>query len=333
MGKGKSMTRSRGHGVRKLRKGGRRVHGRGAGAGVRLRSVARIRGRRRAALPALLLGLLPGFGLGAAYPFSPESTPRRVFVVGEARGRTLQWLAEVGALSNEAPGAGPFAKATPGASRPAAPGAAGLPRLLLQPELLKARLDAHPRVREARVRRLPGGRLLIGATPREAHAVAVLGEQRLLVDARGAAFAEAVAADRLPELLGLPAGRTRQPQDPNLAFGVALLKAAREAGLPQPSALWLGDRPEAELPALVFDDAKTRFTALLGGGQEIPRRLSRLARLLEARPPALLQAREIDLRFGDRLILRRDASRDAGAGARGIHRAQSGADRARPGGE
>ncbi len=305
------MTRGTVHGTRRLRTGGGRAHGRGAGTRVRLRSTARARGRRRMALPALLLGLLPGFVLGAAYPFSPESAPRRAFVVGETRAQTLQWLAEVGALSNEAP-------------------------ILSQPALLKARLAAHPRVREARVLALPGGRLLIGAVKREAHAVAVLGERRLLVDARGAAFAEAGTADRLPELLGLPAGQTRQQQGPGLAFGVALLRAAREAGLPQPSALQLGERPDAELPALVFDDADARFTALLGGGEEIPRRLARLARLLEARPPALLQAREIDLRFGDRLVLRRDASHAPGAGegkgARGIHRARPAAVRARPGG-
>lgn len=324
MGKGKLMPRSSGHGADRLRKGLRRTRGRSTGTRVRLRSVSRMRGRRLSALPALLLGMLPGFGLGAAYPFSPESVPRRAFVVGEARAQTLQWLAEVGALA---------AEAAPATSPRISGRRAGLPPLLLETALLKARLGAHPRVREAHVRTLPGGRLLIGVTPREAHAVAVLGKQRLLVDAKGAAFAGAGLAEQLPELLGLPAGRAQAQQAPGLAFGVALLQATREAGLPQPRALWLGERPDAELPALVFDDAEFRFTALVGDGQEIPRRLARLARLLKARPPALAEAREIDLRFGERLILRRAAPRAAGQGTGSIHGARPGTGRALPGGE
>ena len=92
-------------------------------------------------------------------------------------------------------------------------------------------------------------------------------------------------------------------EDPLLAQGVRLIVAAGAEGLPTPSAVLLGGRPPEELPALCWGTPGDERVAVLGGG-ELEARLSRLADLWAADLPEFRDAAEVDLRFGDQLILR-----------------------------
>jgi len=165
---------------------------------------------------------------------------------------------------------------------------------------VEAALAGHPWVRRARVAALPPDRLILAVEEREPVAVARLGGVARLVDRDGTAFAPAGEDTGLPELRG--AGT---PGGPPLAEGVALLAAVEAEGLPAPHALIFTGEEPGRVPALeLASDAPAPSARVLIGRDDHAAKLARLAELLRARLPELGQTAEIDLRFGDDVVLR-----------------------------
>jgi hypothetical protein len=84
-----------------------------------------------------------------------------------------------------------------------------------------------------------------------------------------------------------------------------LLDAVAEQGLPAPRVLILAGEAPGTTPALELALGTTAPGArVLIGHDDQPAKLARLARLLEAGLPELAEVEEIDLRFGDDVVLR-----------------------------
>ncbi|MEN8160215.1 MAG: FtsQ-type POTRA domain-containing protein [Myxococcota bacterium] len=165
---------------------------------------------------------------------------------------------------------------------------------------VRSALAGHPWVRHARVAALPPDRVILAVEEREPVAVARLAGEARLVDRDGTAFAPAENAAGLPELVGGGA-----PGTPPLAEGVALLDAVAEQGLPAPRALILGGAEPGTTPTLeLAPDAVAPGVRVLVGPDDQPAKLARLAELLRAGLPELAAVAEIDLRFGDDVVLR-----------------------------
>jgi hypothetical protein len=96
-----------------------------------------------------------------------------------------------------------------------------------------------------------------------------------------------------------PPPRPGRP-DERFAEGVALADAVAREGVAGVREIHVAGAEPAELPVLVLAGG-ARVT--LGVG-EPEARLRRLAALQRARLPEVAAAREIDLRFGDRMVLR-----------------------------
>jgi cell division protein FtsQ len=171
----------------------------------------------------------------------------------------------------------------------------------ITPGEVAERLEAHPWIARAAVARLAPDAVVARVEEHEPAAVAlVLGEIPLLVNAEGVAFAEATDAafTRLPQLVVAdPPPRDRR--DPVLAQGVALARAVEAAGFREIDLALDGEDPNA-VPALRVAGIAARV--VLGGGDPAPK-LARLAQLLAADPSAR-DAREIDLRFAEQVVLR-----------------------------
>jgi hypothetical protein len=165
---------------------------------------------------------------------------------------------------------------------------------------VRSALAGHPWVRHARVAALPPDRVILAVEEREPVAVARLAGEARLVDRDGTAFAPAGARADLPELVG--AGT---PGTPPLLDGVTLLDAVAKQGLPAPRVLILAGEEPGTTPALELALGTTAPGArVLIGHDDQPAKLARLARLLEAGLPELAEVEEIDLRFGDDVVLR-----------------------------
>jgi cell division protein FtsQ len=165
---------------------------------------------------------------------------------------------------------------------------------------VQAALAGHPWVRRARVAALPPDQLILAVEEREPVAVARLAGVARLVDRDGTAFAPAAADTRLPELRGAGA-----PGGPPLVEGVALLAAVEAQGLPTPRALILAADEPATVPALeLAPSAPAPGARVLLGRDDHAAKLARLAELLRANLPELGAAAEIDLRFGEDVVLR-----------------------------
>ncbi len=196
---------------------------------------------------------------------------------------------------------------------------------------LARRIEAHPWIARARVAAFPPGGLVVSVTEREPVATAVFreadgrGESRWWIDVEGVAFApvaDAAAGGSYPsiawgeaEALAAPEGDAPEPH-PLLAQGVRIAGATRDHGIAGLREVQLGGGDLRELPRLRL--AGSDASVWLGGG-ELEAKLGRLARLLDAGLPEVAEASEIDLRFGERAVLRSDASRtgDAATGTRG----------------
>ena len=172
---------------------------------------------------------------------------------------------------------------------------------------VRAALTRHPWVREARVTMLLPGHVIVAVEERTPVAVAVLGEEMRFVDATGTPFAVALEPEALPELVGVASADPNRPH-PLFAQALHLLEAAAREELPAPARILLGGRPMAELPAITWTrPGSSDLTAVLGA--ENPNAgLARLAQAWMADLPELRMAREVDLRFGDQLILRGSAT-------------------------
>ena len=104
----------------------------------------------------------------------------------------------------------------------------------------RARLAAHPRVREASLRRRLPGTIVVEIAER-VPCVIVRADHDYLVDAEGAIVAQAAAGSRsdLPVLTGVEAiaGALTDRGAADLAAGIALVAAIREVGFPALSAI------------------------------------------------------------------------------------------------
>jgi hypothetical protein len=187
---------------------------------------------------------------------------------------------------------------------PAALAAAVLPDDAPDPvttDEIAARLEAHPWIASVVVARLAPDAVVARIVEHEPAAVAqVLGETPVLVDAGGIAFADALGAawSVLPQLVvAEPPARDRR--DPVLAQGVALAHRVAAAGFDGIEIALDGEDPNA-VPALRLAGVPARI--VLGAGDPTPK-LARLVQTLAAHPSAH-DAREIDLRFAEQVVIR-----------------------------
>ncbi len=229
-------------------------------------------------LAALVLGVLVGAFRGDALlasAFPERATRVRFAVIGNERTSAEELAAAAGI-----------------------PPGTGLGALDLV--AVEAAVGGHPWVRKVRVAALPPDRLILAVEEREPVAVARLANGTLLVDRDGTAFAPASEGTDLPELRGGGA-----PGGAPLAEGVALLAALEAEGLAAPRALILGGEEPGAVPALELgSDAAAPSARVLLGRDDHAGKLARLAELLRADPPELGSAAEIDLRFGEDVVLR-----------------------------
>jgi len=193
----------------------------------------------------------------------------------------------------------------------------------IEPARLAARIEAHPWIARARVAVLSPGGLRVAVEERVPTATAVLASQAWWVDDAGVAFApvdEAAEASIFPRIAGVSDAAPGRA-DPRLAQAVRIARAARAHGLRGLRNVRVGSEggggeTSRTLPSLRL--VQPEAVVLLGGG-ELDAKLERLAALIAAELPEVLEASAIDLRFGDRMVLRSDAFRtgDAETWARG----------------
>jgi hypothetical protein len=184
------------------------------------------------------------------------------------------------------------------------------------------RLRAHPWIRDAQVMRLPTGKLLISIDERAPAALLApsdaTGEAAAwrFVDGTGTPFArvgdpgpsrldeqDAAAWPRLRGGEGLDDGQAH----PELAAALALLRHLRAGGLAEllgaEGALELRLPEPSDARGWVIEPGPGRPIVILGHDRLLER-VDRLEALLRSQIAELRGAREIDLRFADRAILR-----------------------------
>lgn len=169
------------------------------------------------------------------------------------------------------------------------------------------RIESHPWLRSAELRRLPGGDVL--AIVEERSAVAALhnnaSDTWQAVDRDGVAFAE-IDPQAHPDLLRLRSEETTSSAE-DLASAIELSARVSASGIPLPAEIVLPMRSaiEPERVALgwrlILADSGPEIVL---GAHPSDERLARLAELLDARLDAVRSAERIDLRFRDRAILR-----------------------------
>ena len=186
---------------------------------------------------------------------------------------------------------------------------AGLPLAALDTERISAALAAHPWVRVARVATLPTGQVILAISEREPVGFATVGAGRVFIDADGVAFAPVDEAAQVPEFLGVD-GVTLGEGHPRFAQAIRILQAAAREGLPNPAQVLLGGRDETELPAVGWQRAEDGALTVILGSQDPDLGFGRLAQVWMAGLPEFRRANEVDLRFGEQLILR--AAEDVG---------------------
>jgi cell division protein FtsQ len=194
--------------------------------------------------------------------------------------------------------------------------AAGTPVLSIDAPELVRRVESHPWVARARVTLLRPGRILVAVEERQPVAVALLGNPptRFWLDASGTPFLPVGAADAKGKLAVLgPEEAQPLAADPRFAEGVGLAAALERHGIRGVKAVQVARGAPDLLPALELESGAR---VALGAGEH-EAKLERLAALLRARPAELAAAREIDLRFGDRMVLRGGPTSSGEAGDAG----------------
>ena len=189
---------------------------------------------------------------------------------------------------------------------------AGLPLAALDTEQVSGAVARHPWVRQARVAKLPTGQVILAIAEREPVAFASVGTGRVFVDADGVAFAPATGSAEVPEFLGVD-GVTLGAGHPRFAQAIQILGAAEREGLPRPARVLLGGRDETELPAVAWQRTEDGPLTAVLGSEDPDTGFGRLAQVWMAGLPEFRRAYEVDLRFGEQLILRAD--RNAGGEA------------------
>jgi cell division protein FtsQ len=198
--------------------------------------------------------------------------------------------------------------------------AAGTPVLSVDAPELVRRVESHPWVAHARVTLLRPGRILVAVEEREPIAVALIGNPptRFWLDASGTPFLPVGGADARGKVAVLgPEDAQPLARDERFAEGVALASALGRHGIRGVKAVQVARAAPELLPALELDSGAR--VAIGAGDHEA--KLERLAALMRAKPAELAGAREIDLRFGDRMVLRggptsMDEAGDAGGSGR-----------------
>jgi cell division protein FtsQ len=191
--------------------------------------------------------------------------------------------------------------------------AAGTPLASVDPGAVAARVARHPWIAEARAASVAPDRLVVSVVEREPAAVVHLAGEDWLVDSGGTPFVPVAgeAGSGLPRLAGAEDAAPGHA-DGRLAEGIAIARALRARGLPEARQVGLADAHPGVAPTLRL--AEPTGSVLLGAG-ELDAKLVRLAALLDAQLPEVATATSIDLRFGDRLVLRSEGSPDGDAAA------------------
>jgi hypothetical protein len=181
---------------------------------------------------------------------------------------------------------------------------AGTSLVALDTAQISERVTSHPWIAEARVTAFPPHKLLVAVVEREAAAIAELGAPPLpwLVDAQGTPFAPASVLDREihPIIFGVADAQPGHAH-PLLAQGVDITRAVAARGLPVAQGVQVGDGDRNAIPELRLGPRERQV--VLGGG-DLEAKLDRLSWILKADLPELGAASSIDLRFGNRVILR-----------------------------
>ena len=189
-----------------------------------------------------------------------------------------------------------------------AAGLAGRPIASIDPEAILEKIAREPWIESARVLRLPTGTLVVRVVERKPIARWSIEGRTELVDRLGSRFAGAVEpAGPLPLVRGRGAGEEPLPSDAiailnELNRYPALSRDASGLTLHLPNAVPGGGRPQSGA-GFVLELGKDGPRALLGR-RLLPQRVARLASLLDHEEGATRAARLIDLRFGDRAVLR-----------------------------
>lgn len=186
---------------------------------------------------------------------------------------------------------------------------AGTPVLSADRAELVRRLEAHAWVQTARVALVRPGRMVVEVREREPAAITTLGMPPTAwwVDADGTPFEPAGQKGAGHPRVAGPADALPGAADARLREGVRIARTLAAHGLPPETEVEVAGAPPAELPALRLPEG----TRVLLGPGDLERKLSRLDALLEAGFAETRRAEEIDLRFGDRLVLRSGPSAGA----------------------
>lgn len=258
---------------------------------------------RRMLGPVLLCAALAlGVGLGARgfEPLARRYVPVALFVSSVSiSGAERVSHAEIGELV-----------------RSAAAGPAGV-----DSRAIAERIARHPFVAEARVRLLWPGRLLVTVVERvPAATLRVSDGSHWLVDEDGTAFlALPRRAAELPLLVG-PESAELDVRRGLLAEGIELARLAQARGIGEVKEVRVvGPHPGA-VPQLTL---RGRPQIIIVGAGNTAAKLDRLAALLESDLAEVRRASEIDLRFGDRMVLRGGPSLFGDEAAAGRGRAGS----------
>lgn len=176
----------------------------------------------------------------------------------------------------------------------------GTPLADLDVSALAERLAQDGWIERARALPLPTGRVLVEVSERKPVAL-LAGDTPWAVDAAGVPFAplgEAESAD----LLRIAPAQAPTPGEANtdLAEAVALAGQLRDLGLPAVEEIGVAAPGDPQGFSLRLAGLTPRIVL---GREDLPARLSDLARLLEAALPALGRATQVDLRFRDQAVL------------------------------
>ena len=202
----------------------------------------------------------------------------------------------------------------------------GAPLGSVDPRAVAARLAREPWISEARVLRLPTGRLLLDVTERVPVAVLDLGEgTSAFVDASGTPFASRVPdapadAGALPRIVSATPVVQGEPSEP-LAEAVRLAERLPALGLESPTEVSIAAADDPVGFALRLPSLPPRVVL---GREDLDARLSQLAMLLESESDELAGTTELDLRFAGQAVLR------SGQRPKGAAQAAAARGRARP---
>jgi cell division protein FtsQ len=223
---------------------------------------------------------------------------------------------------------------TPGAALPS-----------VDSEAVVKQLQTHGWIEEARALRLPTGTLLVDVRERVPAAVTTTGGAvAFYVDASGTPFAEVAGkaeqalpgsvasvageANRaLPRLISAAPVATGEPSAA-LAEAVALARRLPDFGLPLPAEVSIAAEGDPEGFALRLPDRPARVVL---GREDLDSKLAALARLLGEELPEVGEAANLDLRFADQVVLRKEPA-PKGAAQAAAARGRAAASRARPSG-